>query len=442
MSFYNGTIQKGSSGNEVKKWQEYLNTQGYGLSVDGDFGDNTYNATKEWQKKMGLTDDGIVGQLTWGKAGFKNVSTPTSAPTIAPTPSKAVLDTTSYLDTTDGKAKNQALTNATNAVNNFKDFSWIDQGKLDDYTSQYENRPDFQYDFNADALYQQYKDKYIKQGKMAMADVMGQASAMTGGYGNSYAQTVGNQAYQASLENLNDVIPELYQLAYDKYNQEGQDLLNAISLLRGERDFAKGLHDDKYAKTMDKYNIANNEYTQAADMYLTEQGIRNDAAQKNFENEFSIWDANTQNAWTQAEWDEAMRQTEIANGFTERELALKEQAYADSKNTTTTTGGGGGGNNSTGGGNNNTNNNTSNPPKEETPTAEFRGTSYSDAVSYMERNGVPSGYASGVMTSSEWNRRKSSYQAHGQGGVEVKNYKNYSEYLKDYVQYAIETYGK
>ena len=39
-------------------------------------------------------------------------------------------------------------------------------------------REDFSYDFNQDALYQQYKDKYTKQGKMAMADTMGQAAAL------------------------------------------------------------------------------------------------------------------------------------------------------------------------------------------------------------------------------------------------------------------------
>ena len=92
------------------------------------------------------------------------------------------------------------------------------------------NRQPFSYDFNADALYNQYKDSYMKQGKMAMQDAMGQASAMTGGYGNSYAATVGNQAYQSSMQDLNNVIPELYKLAYDKYNQEGQDLYNQLDL--------------------------------------------------------------------------------------------------------------------------------------------------------------------------------------------------------------------
>lgn len=92
------------------------------------------------------------------------------------------------------------------------------------------NRDKFTYDLNGDALYQQYKDKYIQQGRMAMQDTIGQASAMTGGYGNSYAATAGNQAYQASLQNLNDIVPQLYQMAYDQYNQEGQDMLNRYNL--------------------------------------------------------------------------------------------------------------------------------------------------------------------------------------------------------------------
>ena len=69
------------------------------------------------------------------------------------------------------------------------------------------NREKFSYDLNGDALYQQYKDKYIQQGKMAMQDTMGQAATLTGGYGNSYATTAGNQAYQAHLNNLNDIRP-------------------------------------------------------------------------------------------------------------------------------------------------------------------------------------------------------------------------------------------
>ncbi|MEG0902254.1 MAG: hypothetical protein RSG96_09045, partial [Clostridia bacterium] len=71
------------------------------------------------------------------------------------------------------------------------------------------NRDPFQYDFAADPMYQQYADKYQQQGQMAMKSSMGEAAALTGGYGNSYAQGVGQQSYQQHLQGLNDMIPEL-----------------------------------------------------------------------------------------------------------------------------------------------------------------------------------------------------------------------------------------
>ena len=107
------------------------------------------------------------------------------------------------------------------------------------------NRKAFSYDLNGDALYQQYKDKFINQGRLAMADTMGQASAMTGGYGSSYAVTAGNQAYQSHLQNLNDIVPQLYQMAYDRYTQEGQDLKDKYSILNNMYQTEYGEHRDK-----------------------------------------------------------------------------------------------------------------------------------------------------------------------------------------------------
>ena len=137
-----------------------------------------------------------------------------------------------------------------------KGYTFTKQGEYDTLYGNYADfvKNGFSYDFNADALYQQYKDKYIKQGKMAMQDTMGQAAALTGGYGNSYASTAGNQAYQASLENLNDVIPQLYQMAYDMHNQKGQNMLNQLGILDNERTF-------EYGTWVDKGNMLNNDRT-------------------------------------------------------------------------------------------------------------------------------------------------------------------------------------
>ena len=137
-------------------------------------------------------------------------------------------------------------TNAENAYNDHfnKGFTYSRDTDYNAIMDKILGREKFSYDLNGDALYQQYKDKYIQQGKMAMADTMGQAAAMTGGYGNSYAAAVGNQAYQASLGQLNDVIPQLYQLALDKYNMEGQDLYNQYGMLSDDRSTEYGMWSD------------------------------------------------------------------------------------------------------------------------------------------------------------------------------------------------------
>ena len=101
-----------------------------------------------------------------------------------------------------------------------EELQLLSQEALDAYM----NRPDFQYDANGDALYRHYKDQYTELGKRAMQDTMGQASTLTGGYGSSYAQSVGQQAYQSYLSKADDVIPTLYQLAYDRYRDKGDRL--------------------------------------------------------------------------------------------------------------------------------------------------------------------------------------------------------------------------
>lgn len=130
------------------------------------------------------------------------------------------------------------------------------------------NRERFSYDLNGDALYQQYKDQYTTQGKMAMMDTMGQAAALTGGYGNSYAQGVGQQAYQGYLQQLNSKIPELYQLALDKYNSEGNDLQNQYALLadRENTDYSRW-QDKLSALTNRYYNESDTDYTRAQDRH-------------------------------------------------------------------------------------------------------------------------------------------------------------------------------
>lgn len=93
------------------------------------------------------------------------------------------------------------------------------------------NRPKFSYDVDGDALYQQYKDRYTQNARMAMQDTMGQAAALTGGYGSSYGQAVGQQAYDRQMLGLTDKIPELQQNSYNMYLNEGNELNNRFGML-------------------------------------------------------------------------------------------------------------------------------------------------------------------------------------------------------------------
>lgn len=213
------------------------------------------------------------------------------------------------------------------------------QTQLNDTMNKIMNREKFSYDFNGDALYQQYKDKFIQQGKMASADVMGQAAAMTGGYGNSYAATVGNQAYQASLQNLNDIIPELYQMALDRYNQEGQDLLNQYGILgdrentdygryrdtvsdyNSERDYLTGRYDSErnydYGKYTDDRNFNYGKYSDNKNFAYGKYSDDKSYAYNEHRN------AIADEQW-QKEFDEAMRQYNTSMNF-------QKQQYNDSK---------------------------------------------------------------------------------------------------------------
>lgn len=129
---------------------------------------------------------------------------------------------------------------------------WSDP--LNDAANQYLNREKFQYDVNEDALYHQYKDLYTMQGQQAMLDTMGQAATLTGGYGNSYAQTAGQQAYQGHIQKLGEVVPELYQLALDRYKMEGDQLGDRASFLAqmDDREYSRWESDRDFRYQQDQ----------------------------------------------------------------------------------------------------------------------------------------------------------------------------------------------
>ena len=149
------------------------------------------------------------------------------------------------------------------------------------------NREGFSYDVESDPLYQQYRKQYIREGDRAMRDTMGNAAALTGGYGSSYGTTAGSQAYDYYLSQLNDRVPELEQLAYQKYQDEGTALLNRLSALQA-------MEDQDYSRYRDQMNDYYNDRTFD---YQKEQDA---LSQKNWQAQFDY--QKEQDALSQKNW--------------------------------------------------------------------------------------------------------------------------------------------
>ena len=119
-------------------------------------------------------------------------------------------------------------------------------GQLNALYEQIVNRKPFQYDLNGDLLYQQMADQYAQMGAQASRNAMGQAAALTGGYGNSYAQQVGNQANQQYMTALNQNIPDLYQQALNAYLAEGDRMMQQYELAAAHPGMVEAISPQTY----------------------------------------------------------------------------------------------------------------------------------------------------------------------------------------------------
>lgn len=111
-------------------------------------------------------------------------------------------------------------------------------------------REEFSYDPNTDPLYSSYKKTYTREGQRSMEDTMGQYASMTGGMPSTAAMMAGQQANNYYMAQMADKIPELYQLAYSMYQDEGNTQRANLEMLTGmEQD-----EYNKYLAQLDQYN--------------------------------------------------------------------------------------------------------------------------------------------------------------------------------------------
>ena len=148
------------------------------------------------------------------------------------------------------------------------------------------NRGEFTFDLNKDKLYQQYRDLYAQMGRGAMEDTMGQAAALTGGYGSTYSQNAGQQAYNSYLQKLNEVVPELYTAAYNRYNQEGQNLMNLYTMARSNADSA---YERDYNQWYNRLQLERSDEDTAYNRKQTEEQKKLAQEETDYERKQNAW---------------------------------------------------------------------------------------------------------------------------------------------------------
>lgn len=294
---------------------DYLKSQGK---------DSSYSARKQLAEQNGI--NGYSGTAAQNTALLKMLQSGSQTPGET-TPKAVTSGNTTTISSSEKKTSNPVTFKQSNQTKEYLNaLKELEANKPDEFSSQYTdeintildgilNRKEFSYgseDLMNDSLYQMYRDNYMRQGDLAMRDTMGNAAALTGGYGSTYAQAAGQQAYDNYLANLNDMALQFADRAYQRYQDETADRYNQLSSVMGldNTDYSR------YRDTVDDYykdlNYMNNRYAQEYgfdyDEYL------NQISQQQWQKQFDFQQSEA--ARDQANWaaEFALAQQKAASG--------------------------------------------------------------------------------------------------------------------------------
>lgn len=159
-------------------------------------------------------------------------------------------------------------------TNHYKQYMLdIEDSRPDPYTSAYEgqiqsildtiyNRGAF--DINTDTNYQQlydnYAERYRANADRSMRDTMASANAATGGYGSTYANAVAQQAYDQTMEGLNDANMSLMNMAYGMYRDDVANDYNKLGAFQGQDNIEYSRYRDTVNDWENDRNYYSNSY--------------------------------------------------------------------------------------------------------------------------------------------------------------------------------------
>lgn len=159
-------LRYGSSGQEVRRLQQALNRAGYSLEVDGGFGEKTRAALMDYQRRAGMTPDGVAGSKTWASLGLQSAQDRLADLEKGYTPSR---------ETQEARRSWEEL-----AARQPGDYTSPYADRMEDLLRQMESREAFSYDPSRDEMFRRYARLYQRQGQTAMEDTLGQAAVSSG----------------------------------------------------------------------------------------------------------------------------------------------------------------------------------------------------------------------------------------------------------------------
>lgn len=218
----------------------------------------------------------------------------------------------------------KALENQQNFIND-----WYAVNQQPTYNAQYDpqmqailneilNRDNFSYDAMNDPLYQQYATMYQREGDRAMQETLAEAAAGAGGM-NSYAITAAQQANNYYNSQLNDKIPELYQLAYDMYLNDIDSKVRDLGLLQNMDATQYARYQDTMNNWYNDRNFAYGAYQDAINQgnWQTQFDYNSmiDNRDFNYNDYWKNKEFDNNNYWVNKEWDtnQSRYDTEIAD---------------------------------------------------------------------------------------------------------------------------------
>lgn len=296
-------------------------------------GFNEYNKKTETSKKPSAS--GNVN--TQSKPSAPQTEKPAQTVSSATTVTKPQVSAPEYLSAPEfqvSEAYKAAMDYTNSLLQQMNSGRTAYTDKINSLMAEYENRDKFSYDMATDPMFQQMLASSMNSGRMAMEDTIGQAAALTGGYGNTYGTRAGNAAYNQYISEAYGNLPEYYELALQAYNAEGDQMMRELAMLQDadNREYgrlvdaynanlgaANDLYNQEYSQYVDKLNQTNYENERAYKAYIDQLN------QANYESERAYNAAQDEKAWA---FKEAEAQRDQANIDKEYEYR-KEQDKLD-----------------------------------------------------------------------------------------------------------------